>query len=334
MPRVRACSRFANRLTRAVLFTLLAALSTVAPVSAALAPGTQVNIAINGPGGSRSVQSAVASDGTVSANFPINSFGNYTYSISGQPPMTGSLTVDAAPKACAAGGLAPDTSCAGVTHTPLPGSPGSPSYITIGAKFAPVAAAPTATPISTPVPTAVATPVPQPTATQSAAKTGGDGIPWVWILLGVIAVAVLGAVALFVRQRTAAPVPPPPHTCSNAAAEVAAAEANLASAHAKGDTHYRKEYGDLSLGNAVSATEFSQSQEDFEEAIARETRWAEERLARARDSLRRCQAGGPDLPDGFQPPPPGPGTGPDFNPTPPPAGEPDADEAATRTEIK
>ena len=177
-------------------------LAAATPAWAALAPGTPVTVTLTGPGGTRTASPQVGADGTVTVNFPINSFGEYRWTLGGQPPMSGTLTVGPTPVACSAASLQPDTACAGVTHSPLPGDTGgNPSYITIAARFA---APPTPTPASTPTPTAPPTPTAAPTAAPTSAPTqpvAAGGPPWPAIAIGLVLLALLVFVAVMVRAR-------------------------------------------------------------------------------------------------------------------------------------
>ena len=104
--------------------------------------------------------------------------------------------------------------------------------------------------------------------------------------------------------------------CSDAEAEVAAAEAEAAGVRADSDVHYH-DFGDLTYwGEILRANDGSTSDDDAEVSIARRTMAAHRRLDRAHEVLKACQEGrGPVLPheeaEPFNPVPPSTSSGDD-----------------------
>ena len=154
-------------------------------------------------------------------------------------------------------------------------------------------------------------------ATSSQKSSSSSSGTVVAIALG-IATLLAGLVVFNVmRKRTVQTKKP--HGCPNALAELEAAEAEAKLLREWGDEHYRK-LGALSIQGLLHTLDENRQiehRENTEYRIAKATEASDKRLARAREALRICQAGGGDLgsvPAGFDPTPPG-SDAPDADPT-------------------
>lgn len=198
------------------------------------------------------------------------------------------------------------------------------TIVTFAAGFpalaAPAAPPPTETSAPSATPQSPVTSPPVQVPTTPASKDSGTNRDWLWALVLVAGIASAGGGIVLYRRNS----PPRTHTCTNAEAEVAAAEREVQDLTRQADAHYR-DTGDLRLEGAI----LSQEDDDSEERqLARQLRAADARLTRAREALRRCQDGGPD----FEPSSPIDPNPPRFDPT-PPSGGPGSTDPDERQEI-
>jgi hypothetical protein len=147
---------------------------------------------------------------------------------------------------------------------------------------------PTSAPAPTPTQQSPVAPTPRQSPTTPTHKDSGTSLAWLWGVVLVAGIVSLSTGVVLYRRKG----PVRAHTCTNAEAEVAAAEREVKILTERADALYR-DSGYLRLEGAIFSDESNDDANERE--LATRLREADARLARAREALKRCQAGGPDI---------------------------------------
>jgi hypothetical protein len=167
-------------------------------------PGAQLTISLAGPTGTTTTSVTIAADGTYKADFGISTFGDYTITITRADgsKITAPLKVTQDPEGCVVppAGAAND---AGVTHSPFPADPRFPSYVTVCGRvaFTTPTSADRSTPAGTPPSIGGGESVSREKPEAAHHDDGGDGFPWIWVVVAIVVAGLVVVVVVLLRNR-------------------------------------------------------------------------------------------------------------------------------------